>query len=190
MHLDPGAVPEHPVDVFLEHLGGQPERRNAPDHHAAEPVGQLVDVDLIARLGEILGGRQPRRAGPHDADRLFLGHGHRGQVIVLAQSLHHEALEVADRERPVTLGPPAGGLAGRIAHPPADRAERVGRGDRLERLLESLLPDVGEIGGGIRADRAGDLAGRWHVIGIARIVGDVRRQALRRAEAVLVERHR
>ncbi len=182
VHGDPGTAREHPVDVLVEDLLGAAEGRDAPRHVAAEHVGQLVHVNRVAGLREILRRRQARRAAADDPDRLRLRDRHRRQAVGRAELVHDEALQVADRERPVGVGTAAGRLAGRVADPAADRGEGVRRGDRLERLLDLPLPDVGDVRGRVRADRAGDLAGRRDEVRVEdvvhrrELVGDRRRR--------------
>ena len=171
MHGDPRAAGEHPVDVLVEDLWRAAERGDAPGHVAAEHPGQLVDVDRVARLREILRGGQAGRAAADDADRLRLRDRHGGRAMRRAELVHHVALQVADRERPVRVGAAAGRLARRVADPAADRRERVRRGDRLERLLDLPLPDVRDVGGRVGSDRAGDLTRRGDEVGVVDVVG-------------------
>ena len=185
MDFDARTVLEHALGVFLDYSRRQAEGGDAPDHHAAEPVGGLIDVDRVAGLGEVLGSGEPGRAGTDDAHGLGPGDRHRRQVMVAPELLHDEALEVADGDRAVGGGAPARRLARGVAHPPADRAERVCRGDRLVGLLEFLLPDVGEIGRGVGADGAGDLARRGDEVQIVGVVDELGRhdQVYRRGDS-------
>ncbi len=174
---DARAAREHPVDVLVEHLLRAAEGGDAPRHVAAEHVRELVEVDGVPRLRQVLRRRQPGRAAADDADGLRLRDRHRRQPVRGAELVHHVALEVADRERAVGVGAAAGGLARGVAHAAADGRERVRRRDRLERLLELALPDVGDVARRVRADGTGHLARRGHEV---RVVDVVARRELRR----------
>ena len=60
-----GEQPGAPLDHVLLQL----EVRDAVDQQAADPVVAVVDVDLVAASAQLLGGREPGRAGADDADR-------------------------------------------------------------------------------------------------------------------------
>ena len=121
VNLHPRTAPGHAVDVLLNDSGRQPERRNAPDHHAAEPVGHLVDVHRVARDRELVRRGQPGRPGAHHGDALRMPHRHRRRVVVVAHLIHDEALEIADLDGPVGIGAPAGRLA-TVRRTPARRS--------------------------------------------------------------------
>ena len=70
VNLDAGAVRGHAVDILLHRFLGQTKARNAPEHHAAELIGGLVDVHLVAGLGEIVRRGQPggnANPGPNES---------------------------------------------------------------------------------------------------------------------------
>ena len=70
-----------------------------------------------------------------------------------------KALERADRDRLVEHPAPAGALAGRGADPATHRRERVDLGRDRVGLVKALRADQADIAAGIRAGRAGSLAG-------------------------------
>ena len=78
MDLDARAVFEHADGVFGDDPRRQPKGGNPPHHHAAQAIGGLIDVDRVARLGEILRGGKAGRAGADDGDGLGAGDRDRG----------------------------------------------------------------------------------------------------------------
>ena len=170
VHLDARAVIEDSVHVLLDDPHWKPEGRDAPDHHAAEAVGHLVEVHFVARLGQVLRGGHARRPRTDDAHRLVLRDLDGRQMVILSELIHDEALEIADRQGAVGVGAAAGRLARGIANPAADGTERIGGGDRLEGLFDLVFPDVGDVGRRVRADGAGHLTGRRHEVGVVGVV--------------------
>jgi hypothetical protein len=168
--LEPRAARGQAVQVFLDDPRRQAKGGDAPHHHTAQAVGHLVDVHLVARGAEVVRRHQAGRPAADDRDGLLPGDRDRRRVIVAPHLVHDEALEIADLQGAVAGGTAAGGFAGRIAHPPADRAEGVGGGNRLKSLGKLALPDVGDVGGRVGADGTGDLAGRRDEMRVAGVV--------------------
>ena len=189
VHLEPGATLHQPVDVLVDDAGWEPEGRDPPDHHAPEAVRHLVDVHRVAGDAQIVRGHQPGRARAHDADAQAPRDRRRGRAPGRPELVHHEALQVPDLHRAVAVDTPAGGLAGGVAYPPADGAEGIGGGDRLERALVVLVPDVGDVGRRIGADRTGDLARGGDEVDVAGVVLVLRRRVRHQDAVDVVDRH-
>ena len=170
MGLDAGTMRRQAIEILLDNSRRQPKRWDTPDHHAAQAVGHLVDMYLIAGNRQIVGGGQSGRPGADDAHGLAAGHRDRRQVVFAAQSVHDHALEIADGERTIGGDAAARRFARRIADPAAYRAKRVGRGDGLEGLFPFLFPDVADIGRRVGSDRTSHLTGRGNEMTVARVV--------------------
>ena len=170
MQVNARAVLEQALHVLGNDVGRQAEARNTPHHHAAGLVHHLVDVHFEARFGQVLRGSEAGGARTDDANRLLAGDLHRRQVVVVAELVHHVALEVADGQGAIAFGAAAGGFAGRVADAAADRGEGVRRGDGLEGLGELLFPDIADVGGGVGADGARHLAGGGHEVRVLHII--------------------
>ena len=189
VHLEPRATLLQPLHVLVDDAGRKPEGRNPPDHHPPEAVRHLVDVHRVAGDAQVVRGHQPRRARAHDADALAPRDRRRRRAVRRPELVHHEALQVPNLHRPVAVDPPARGLARRVAHPPADGAERIGGGNRLERALVVLVPDVGDVRRRVGADGTGDLARRGHVVHVAGVVLVLRRRVRHQDAVDVVDRH-
>ena len=90
---------------------------------------------------------------------------------------------------PVAVDTPAGGLTGGVAYPAADGAEGIGGGDRLEGALVVLVPDGGDVGRRIGADRTGDLARSGDVVDVAGVVLVLRRRVGHQDAVDVLDRH-
>ena len=170
MQVNVRAMLEQALHVLGDDAGRQAEAGNAPHHHAAGLVHHFVDVDFEARFGEVLRRGEAGGACTNDADRLLAGDLYRGQVMVVAQLVHHVALQVADGDRAIRVGAAAGGLAGRVADAAADRGEGVRRRDGLEGLGVFLFPDEADVGRRVGAYGARHLAGGGHEVRVLHIV--------------------
>ena len=175
MDLDARAAFEDSVDVFLEHRRRQAVEGYAPGDHAAEYLGELVDMHLEPGQGEILRRGQARRAAADNTDGLVARDGDGRQLDLVAQALHDKTLEIADTDRAVAFGAPADIFARCRTDPRAGRAERVGRGDRLVGFLQLLFPDQRDIGRRVGADRAAQLTGCGNKVLVSRIVRELER---------------
>ena len=173
MNVDAGAALLQAHQVLVDDAGRQAEGGNTPGHHAAGPVGHLIDIDLEAGDRQVMGGDQAGGAGTDDGNALVAGDVCHLGLEAVAQLFHDEALEIADLQGPVARRAAARRLAGRVADPAADRAERVGRGDRLEGLGEAAFPDIGDVGRRVGAHRAGDLTRRRDEVEIGGVVGEL-----------------
>ena len=54
VNLDTRAMARDPIDILLHYAFGQTKSRDAPNHHATEPIASLVNMNLITRLGEVM----------------------------------------------------------------------------------------------------------------------------------------
>ena len=149
-----------PVDVELDHVARQPERRHADQAGPAARRQRLVDIDLVAVGRELLGHRQPGRSGTDDAHALARRRRHDDVVrhVVAVVPVDQEALHGADAERLVDIGSAAGLLAGGAAHVAADRGDRVRVAGQDVALLEASLRGEHQVAAAIRVDRAAFLA--------------------------------
>ena len=118
-HLD------HVADFFVEHLGGQAERRNVGAHQPAGDLVLLEDRNFIAHGHEVVGYGERRRPGADAGDALtiFLLRctGQQGGNIVAVIGSH--PLEPADGDGLVL---DAAAAAGGFARPVADAAQNPG----------------------------------------------------------------
>ncbi len=121
----------------------QLEVRNAVDQQATDPVVAVVDVDLIAALAQLLGDREPGRAGADHADQFgaLPGRPRRLDPALLEGDLGDVLLDRADGDRLEALLDHAVALAEPVlwADPAADLGHVVGRRDELVGLLEAAL---------------------------------------------------
>jgi hypothetical protein len=146
-------------DLFLEHVGRQPERGNLRAHHAAAERILLEEVHLVAVRQQVVGHRQ--RGGPgaeqgHPLAVLLPGHTRQiGGDVALVVGGH--ALQPADGHR-LLLGahPAAGRLAGPVAGAPEDAREDVGVPVEHVRFGVALLGDQADVLG------HGRVAGQAH----------------------------
>ena len=104
MHLETGTALHQTVDVLIDDTGGQSERRDPPNHHAAEPIRHLVDVHRVASGAEIMRGYQSGRAGTDDCHALFPGYRRRLRAVGCPELVHDKALEIANLHRAVAVG--------------------------------------------------------------------------------------
>src|SRR5438093_652757 len=155
------------VDVAVDDLARQPERRHARELRPSSLVEGVVDGDAEAELRKVARGGEPGAARADDRHLAARRSEHRcGRLRVrvavdphvLVRPVGQELLHVADREGLVDLFAPARRLARRSAHRTADRRHGV----RIERELPALLELTrrGEIQvpAAIRLDGAGLLA--------------------------------
>ena len=153
------AEPDDPGDLVLEHVAGQPIRRDPDGHHPAGDGHRLEHRDRVAEAGEVVRRRHAGRAAADDPDLLGPARGRRLDRRELAV-LGGESLEGPDGDRLVEDAATADRLAWSGADPTADRREGVDlRRDRVG-IVISPGADQPDVATGIRARRAGDLAGR------------------------------
>ena len=164
------ALVREAIDILVDDAGWQAESGNPPDHHATEAVTHFVDVDGVAGDAQVVRRCQPGGAGADNADGLLLRYRHRRWIAAVSHLIHDKALEIANLQRSVTVGAAARRLAGGITDAAADGAEGIGRGNRLEGLFVFALPDLGDVGGGVGADRTGDLTRCGHKVDVAGVI--------------------
>ena len=149
-----------PVHVELDDVARQAEGRDADEGRAAARGQRLVDVDLVAPAGELLGGGQAGRAGTDDRDAAAGRRLHHDVVrhVVAVVPVDQEALHGPDGERLVDVGAAAGLLARRGAHVAADGGDRVRVAGEDVALLEPALGGQHQVAPAVRVDRAAFLA--------------------------------
>ena len=114
------------VDLVIEHLGRQAERRDVGAHQAAGLVVLLEDHHLVAERQQVVGDGQRRRAraDARDALAVFLCAGFCGSERAdVAAMVRRDALQAADGDR---LAVEASAPAGRLARPVAGRPRMPG----------------------------------------------------------------
>ena len=157
--LDAGAADV--VDLRVQHVAGQPVRRDARAEHAAQLPPRLEDGRPVSPDGQVVGGRQAAGPGADHGDLLpGVPLRLRGLEAHLRLQVGQKPLDRLDGDRLVPFSAAALRLAGVVADAPADGRQGVVPLDQLERLLE--LPGCRErdvtLDGDVR--RALDLAGR------------------------------
>ncbi len=150
------------LDVPGDHVGGQAVGGDRQAQEAARLGRGLEDPDAVADPGQLPGGGQAGRAGAHDRDPLPVRrrHRHAGAVEVLVVPVVGEALEPADRQRPLQRAAGALGLARGVAGPTEGAREGRRLEDELECLLVLAAADQGDVAVGLDAGRTRVRAGR------------------------------
>jgi hypothetical protein len=156
--LELDAETDDPRDLGLQDIARKPVGRDTDGHHPARDRHRLEHGHRVAQPREVVGrghaggatADDPDLLGPLDS-RWF----DRGQAAVLGG----EALERADRDRLVEDATATDAFARRRADPAADRRERVDLGGDRVGVVIAAGPDQPDISPGVRAGRAGDLAG-------------------------------
>ncbi len=170
VHRDARTTVQDPCDIGLYEPAGQAKRWNSPGYHAAQASMFFINIDCIARFGQVLGGGQSRRTRSDNCDCFGLCNRKRLEAMPLSDLLRDEAFEIANRYGPVALSPSALRFTGLCADPPADRRERIACRNDFECSLEILLCNKAHIGWNIRSQRAALAAGRGNVVGIEILV--------------------
>ena len=152
------------VGAPLDHPLVELEIGDAVDQQAAHPVVAIVDVDLIAALAQLVGDREPGRAGADHPDRfraLAPGLG-RLHPAPLEGDIRDVLLDGADGHRLEALLDHAVAFAQTIlrADAAADLRHVVGRRRELVGLLEPILGGHPQPVGDVVVQRAVDLAER------------------------------
>ena len=131
---------QYPVDLGVQHVAGQPVRRDPEAHHAAGLGTRLADHDVVAHSAQVIGGRQARRTSADDQHPLA-GGGRRGgqRPAGLQRRVAQEPFHGVDPHRLVEFRTVAGGLTGVVADPAHDRGERVVRHQDLPGLLVTTV---------------------------------------------------
>ena len=135
---------DDPVDVAVDDLARQTERRHARERGAPRLIERVEHGNAEAELREVARGRETRASGADDRDAPARRADDRRRRLRVAvpidahirvSPVRQELLHVADRERLVDLFAPARGLARRGAHGAADRGHWVRIESELPRLL-------------------------------------------------------
>ena len=144
------------VDLLVEHVGGQAERRNVRAHQAARHAVLLEDRDRVAERHEVVGHRERGAARADQRDLLAvlelrdLRAAARDVVLVVGG----DALQAADGHRFFLDAPaPTGGLTGSVADAPEDSRKDV-------RMAVHHV-GVGEAPLGNKSDVFGDVGVCW-----------------------------
>ena len=150
-----------PLELAVEHVAGQPVRRDAVPHHPARLGARVADLHLVAEPGQVVGGREPARPGADHEHPLAAAHRWHRRNATLARSARSprkrstEWIETALSRS----GAVADALARVVADPPVDRRQRIVGDELAPRLLVSARL-------GVRQPRLDVLAGR--AAGVAR----------------------
>ena len=165
LHVD--AELQDGVDLASDDPARQSILGDAQHHHPSKPVGGLVDGDRMARQAQLVRRREAGGPTPDHADGRQRRRGYRAVRLVPdrvrgeafdAEALRDEPLQGADCHRRVDGAAPARRLAGRSAHPAADRRERVGGpGDEIG-VAVAPFGDGRDVGAGVGVDGAGSSA--------------------------------
>ena len=129
----------HPEPLDPGDFGGKGRARQAVggDAELQHPTGNrtgLVDLHLMAEAGQVVGGGQAGRAGPHHQHTLAGGRGGDGIVPVLRiRFIAQEAFNRVDRHRRIHFAAVAAGLAGVIADPAVRPRQRIVGDQRFPR---------------------------------------------------------
>ena len=153
-HLDPGmyldAQGQDGVDLGVQLLPGETVAGDAVAHHATQLALLLVDGDLVAHVGQVVGGGEATGAAAHDGDglaggRRLFGLGHVPGVV------HGVALESADVQSVVHHVPAAAGLAGMLADVGAGNGEGVVLADEPHSVGAAAFAHQGNVAGNVHA---------------------------------------
>src|SRR6185369_9172363 len=125
-----GQLGEPLVDEVLGHL----EVGDAVAQQTAEPVRTLVDHDVVAGAGQLLGARESGGAGADDRDPLAgaLGGAARTHPALVPGTIDDRQLDLLDRDRVGVDRQDAGRLAGGRAQPAGELREVVRRVQALD----------------------------------------------------------
>ena len=151
------------VNLLEQHAVGQAVFRDAPVEHAAGHLLGLVDVHLMAQLGQVVGAGEAGGTRADDGhalarglERDFVGHLERAAEGDIA----HEALDGADGQRFVHLGAAAVPLAGMRADAAAHRGEGVLLPDEAVGVHQPPRGHEVHVAGHVHRGGAGVAAGR------------------------------
>ena len=147
-HVHPGmylnAQGQDGGNLPVQLLPGEAVAGDAVAHHAAQGLLLLIDRNLVAHEGQIVGRRQSagaaadnRHGFPGGLGGLGLGH--------VPGLVHGVALQPPDVQRVVHHVPPAAGLAGVLADIGAGRGEGIVLADEAHRVLAAALADEGDV---------------------------------------------
>ena len=173
-----GAHIDDALCLFVEHLLGEPERRDVHAHEATGLRVLLVDHDLVAKWQQVVGDRERRWAGADECDALAVAVGDGLREIgadVIAQ-IGGDTLEAADGDGlTVDAATPTGGLAGAIAGSTQDAGKDIGLAVEQIRFRIPSLRNEPEVFRDVRVRGAGPLAVHHLVVVVGR--ADIRVQS-------------
>ena len=182
------------ADLFHQILARQPVGGNAEMQHAAGQRACLVDLHLMAKPRQMIGGRETARTSPdHQYALAGAGRIDRQRPFVLRCEIAQKAFDCVNADRTVEILAVAARFARVIADPAVHARQWVVPDERLPGLsklggLGERQPSLDVLAGG-----AGDIAGRQE-IDIDRPLGPHRPRALLPARVdarghVVTDRH-
>ena len=156
--LDFNAQGQDGVDLRVQLLPGEAVAGDAVAHHAAQLGLLLVDRDLVAHEGQVVGGGETAGTAADDGNGLagsgsLLGLGHIAGVV------HSVALQPTDVQGVVHHVPAAAGLAGMLADVGAGGGEGIVLPDKPHGIGAAALVHQGDVTGDIHAGGAQSHAG-------------------------------
>ena len=149
------------TDLFIKHLGGQPETRNIGAHQPTRGVQRLEDSDIVPKWTEIVGNAQRRAASADQGNflavlRLGRLRQTRRDVFPVISS---NPFQAANSDRLVFDAPaPASWLAWAVTHATQDARKNIGFAVFDIRITETALRDESNVFGYIGVGRTGPLA--------------------------------
>ena len=156
--VDGNAQGENGVDLPVQLLPGEAVAGDAVAEHAAQLAALLVDGDLVAHEGQVVGGGEA--AGPAADDGHPLACGLRAQGLGhVSGGVHGVALQPPDVHGVVDHVPAAPGLAGVLADIGAGHGEGVVLADEPHRVGAAARADQGDVSGDVHPRRAQGHAG-------------------------------
>ena len=115
-----------PSDFLHQDFAGQPVGGDAEVQHATGQRASLMNFDLVAEQGQVIGGGEAARTGANDEDP-FPGAVIRDRYnpVVRGRLIAQEPFDRVDADRAVQVAAIAGRFAWVVADPPVDRGHRV-----------------------------------------------------------------
>ena len=151
-HADAGvdldAQGQDGLDVLVQLLPGQAVAGDAVAHHAAQALPLLVDRDLVAHEGQVVGGGEAAGAAADDGHLLPRGAG-AVRLGDLPGPVHGVALQGADVQGVVHHVAAAAGLAGVLADVGAGGGEGIVLADEAHGIRAAALLHQGDVAGDV-----------------------------------------
>ena len=144
--LDPQG--EDGCDLRVQQLPGEAVAGDAVAEHPAQLLPLLIDGDLVAHQGQVVGGGKAAGAAADDGDRLSGGF-RLGRIWHLPGVVHGEPLQAPDVDGVVHHLPAATGLAGVLADVGAGCGEGIVLPNEADCVGIAPLPHQGDIAGDI-----------------------------------------
>ena len=145
-------------DLRVQQLPGEAVAGDAVAEHPAQLLPLLIDGDLVAHQGQVVGGGETAGTAADDGDG-FSGGLRPGRVRHLSGVIHSEPLQASDVDGVIHHLPAAAGLAGVLADIGAGRREGIVFPDEADRVGIAPLPHQGDITGDIHPGGAQGHAG-------------------------------